>query len=125
MSESGVASSLKSTRPVRKSLRTMSGTLPTFGGRVLARLQAMWPQKTDMQLAARINLSDRACRDILAKRARLSVEALGALLITEDGLAVLEGLMGDASPRWWKGVKRQAQLADLRRRLEALEREEI
>lgn len=131
MSESGLVAAVKSTGRGPESFRAISGKLP-FGARIVRRLRSIWPDKTDAELAARIRLSDRACREILASRARLSVEQLGELLVSEDGAEVLEAVMGDAKPKWWRRFKRQMAFAEVRRlqdearaKLEALEREEI
>jgi hypothetical protein len=123
---------------VRKSNRRPDDPFRRFGRplplnqAIIRYLKALWPTKADAELAARIGLSDRACRQILAERAGLTAEALAALLRTEDGAEVLEALMGDARPKWWRRFKRQMAFADVRRlqdearaRLEALEREEI
>lgn len=131
MSESGLIAAAKSTGPVPEHFRRFGRPLP-FSQAILRRVRAIWPTKTDAELAARIGLSDRACRQILAERAGLSGEALAALLRTEDGAEVLESLMVGAKPKWWRRFKRQMAFAEVRRlqdeargKLEALEREEI
>lgn len=123
---------------INRSTRTNLGSFRRFGGApsvtrgFLSSLLRLWPSKPDIELSARIGLSDRTCREILAGRAKLSLEALAALLRTDDGLSVLEALMGDARPKWWRKFRRSVELADLRlqqedtrKRLEALERGEI
>ena len=127
MSESGVVAFGKSKRAIPSIFKS----LPVSQAMVRVSRQ-IWPFKTDAELASRIGLSDRACRLILAERAKLSIEALSALLKTDDGYEFLEVLMGDAKPVWWRRFKRQVALAEVRRlqdaaqrRLEALEREEI
>jgi len=131
MTESGLGAGAKSTIPVpERFLR--SGTALSATQALLRTLRRLWPLKTDVEMAGRIGLSDRWCRKVLAERAHLSTEGLAALLRTEDGAEVLEALMGDARPKWWRRFKRQMAFADVRRlqdevraRLEALEREEI
>lgn len=131
MSESGVAAAEKSNPGLAEDLRRFGRSLPL--GPAIARLcRLLWPVKTDAEFALRTGLSQRTARDILAERAGLSGEALAALLRSADGFVVLETLMGTATPPWWRRFKRQTQLAEVRqlqdaarRRLEALEREEI
>lgn len=67
-----------------------------------------------MRLAAITGAADRTARDWLALRANYSADALAALLRTEDGLQILEAVMGDARPAWWRKIKRASQLATLR-----------
>jgi hypothetical protein len=124
MSESAPVMAEKSNGRLSRPIRGLGTLLPL--------LRSLWPVKTDAQLASRIGLSDRWCREILAERAGLTAEALAALLRTEDGSEVLEALMGDAKPKWWRKFKRQMGFAEVRRlqdearaKLEALEREEI
>lgn len=123
MTESVLVAAAKS-RLVARRFRRFGSIVPLF--------RSLWPNKTDAELASRIGVSDRWCRQILAEKAKLSSEALAALLRTEDGLAVLEALMADAKPKWWRKFKRQMAFAEVRRlqdetrkRLDALEREEI
>lgn len=88
-------------------------TLP-LNAAVTRVLSALWPSKRDMRLAAITGAADRTARDWLALRANYSADALAALLRTEDGLQILEAVMGDARPAWWRKIKRASQLATLR-----------
>src|SRR5258708_23807160 len=101
MSESVAVAAGKSTGPVANRFRRITHLVPLR--QAFPRLaKALWPHKPDAELAARINLSDRACRKILAERANISAEALRALLHTEDGFDGLEMLMRDPAPTCWK-----------------------
>lgn len=81
-----------------------------------AVLQAIWPLKRDMRLAAITGATDKTARNWLASqpRAAISGDAIAKLLRTEDGLQVLEAIMGDARPAWWRKVQRASRLANLR-----------
>lgn len=67
-----------------------------------------------MRLAALTGATDRTARNWLSLKREISADALAALLRTEDGLQILEAVMGDARPAWWRRVKRASQLATLR-----------
>lgn len=81
--------------------------------------RALWPAKTDIELAIRTGLSDRACRNWLADRCGISGDALAALLRSDDGFAFLEEIMGDARPEWWGRFKRAELRAVLRAEIAA------
>ena len=79
-------------------------------------LRQIWPQdrtKKYMHLTA--------CAERTAKR-RLSgadpdYAEVVAMLRSEHGFEFLEHVMGDASPKWWKGVRKARGLGDMRRQL--------
>jgi hypothetical protein len=81
-----------------------------------AVLQAIWPLKRDMRLAAITGATDKTARNWLASQPRTAIsgDAIAKLLRTEDGLQVLEAIMGDARPAWWRKVQRASRLANLR-----------
>jgi hypothetical protein len=128
-----MTSTIAATRQIGKSTgaencRRSGKPLPLISA--IARVaQALWPSKTDMELAARADASPRMARYWLAERYDLSADHLAALLRSDDGLKFLEAVMGDARPAWWSRFKRQTDLANLRANIErqrrALERLEI
>lgn len=70
----------------------------------------------------------RACEYWLARKTEMSADALAALLRSDAGLEVLEAIIGDSRPAWWKHFARTIELSrvrkaqdDARRRLERLE----
>lgn len=83
--------------------------------------QSLWPLKTDMALSHRTGSSDRMCRYWLENRYSLSADHLVALLRSDEGLQILEGVMGNARPMWWRGFKRGVRRAELRRQQKALQ----
>lgn len=94
-------------------------------GRGIPRLARMlWPERTAAELALRTGTTERACRDVLARRAIFSMPALVALLQSDDGFAFLEEVMGAAKPAWWKWARRAVQLGEMRR-LQELQRKRI
>jgi hypothetical protein len=95
---------------------------------VIAAARALWPSKTALELAARTGACERTAKYWLARKCDLSAEHLAELLRSDAGLDVLEALMGEARPDWWRRFRRQVSLAaarreldDARRRLERLE----
>lgn len=91
-----------------------SGRIVPLNDAITRVLQALWPTKRDMRLAAITGRTDRFARECLSLRSKYSADDLAALLRTEDGLQILEAVMGDARPAWWRKVKRASQLATLR-----------
>lgn len=96
--------------PCRKSGKTFPAN-----SAVMRVAQALWPRKTDLELAARTAASDRMCRYWLCERYSLSADDLAALLRSDDGMKFLEAIMGDAKPVWWRRVKKSSQRAALRK----------
>lgn len=83
---------------------------------IAAVLKHCWPSKRDLRLAEISGATDKTARNWLAARPRtaISADALAGLLRTDDGLDVLEAVMGDARPAWWRKVQRASKLANLR-----------
>lgn len=76
---------------------------------VMQKLRAMYPEKTAANIAVRARVSTRAAEYWLsdAPSSRdMSAEAFLALLVSEDGGAILEALMGalpaKQRPAWWR-----------------------
>lgn len=86
---------------------------------VMRVARALWPRKTDLELAARTGASQRLCRYWLSQKHTLSADALANLLRDDAGFAVLEEIMGDECPVWWKRFRRVQGIAALRRDQEA------
>lgn len=83
---------------------------------------AIWPIKTSVELARRAGVSVRAAEYWLARRSNISADALASLLRSDAGLEVLEALIGDKRPVWWKAFKRQHEISALRRAQEQQKR---
>lgn len=81
--------------------------------------RALWPVKTDLELSIRAGTSDRACRELLAGRGGMSLEAVANLLRSEDGLEFLMALLGDASPTWRRLLEDCIDISMTRAELEA------
>jgi hypothetical protein len=97
-------------------------------GLVMRAVQAVWPTKTDMALAEKTRRSDRLCRYWIENKYSLSADDLVLLLRTNEGLQILEAVMGDVKPMWWRDFKRSVKRAELRRQqreiLKALDEDE-
>jgi hypothetical protein len=78
----------------------------------------LWPVKPANQLRAITGASLRTCKYWLAGRHDPSFADLIALLRSEDGFAVLQHLMADARPAWWRGIVRAKSLSRMRKELE-------
>lgn len=98
--------------------------LPTFSATklVMRVAQALWTSKPDRALAHKTGRSDRLCRYWLEEKYNLSANDLVALLRTNEGFHVLEGVMGEAKPVWWADFKRGVKRAELRRQAKAIQK---
>jgi hypothetical protein len=85
--------------------------------------RALWPLKTDLELAARTQASDRMARYWLQNRFNISADDLANLLRSDEGMQVLEAVMGEARPKWWARMKGSAQRSALRRAQRELQRQ--
>lgn len=57
----------------------------------------------------------------LARRYELSADDLTALLRSEEGFRILETIMGDARPIWWRRFKRKTKREHLREQIKQLQ----
>lgn len=112
--------------PVVRSLRTTVRAIDV----VLRVCAKVLPHKTAVEIARRTDVSPRAAEYWLQGRCGLSADALAALLRSDVGYEILEGLIGEAKPDWWRTFKRTVELSKLRalqeeqrRVIERLERE--
>jgi hypothetical protein len=97
-------------------------------GSVMRAAQALWPRKTAAELSMRTGTGVRACEYWLSRKTAMSAEALAELIRSDAGLEILEAIIGDARPIWWKHFARTIEMSRLRkaqdesrRRLERLE----
>lgn len=97
---------------------------------VMRAAQRLWPRKTAAELSIRSGVSVRACEYWLSRKTDMSADALASLLRSDAGLDVLEAIIGDAKPKWWKQFaltieisKARKQQEQTRARLERMERE--
>jgi len=89
---------------------------------VMRAVRAVWPTKTDMALMAKTKRSDRTCRYWLENKYSLGADDLVLLLHTDEGIQILEAVMGDAKPVWWRDFKRSVKRAELRRQQKAIQK---
>lgn len=89
-------------------------TLPT-NSVVMRVAQSLWPKKTDMVLVDKTGASDRLCRYWLENKYSLGADHLAALLRSDEGFQILEAVIGEARPVWWRSFKRSVRRAELRR----------
>lgn len=85
--------------------------------------QTLWPRKTAAELSVRTGIKQRACEYWMERKSGMSAESLARLLRTDDGFQILEAIIGDAKPVWWRAFKRQVRRAELRRQQAALAKE--
>jgi hypothetical protein len=83
-------------------------------------LHAFWPSKTALEIKAATRASDRMIQYWIANKYSLAAADLAALLRTEAGFAILENIMGDAKPSWWKRFRNSVSRSILRAELKAL-----
>lgn len=109
------------------SCRRVGNKLPSMG-EIISILREIWPSKTDQHYAHEVGISERMARYQLSNRYGISAPALVALLRSEHGLRILEEIMGDEKPRWWRRFRQQVDLSNTRavlaqhqKKLQALE----
>ncbi len=61
--------------------------------------------------------SERAAKYQIAGESQPSYPDIVAILRSEHGFDFLEHVMGDAVPKWWRGVRKARGLGDMRRQL--------
>lgn len=81
---------------------------------VMRAARILWPRKTALEISIRTGVSERMAHYWLSEKYDIPADALAALLRTDAGLSILEQIMGDARPVWWRRIKRSAKLAELR-----------
>ena len=82
---------------------------------VVIAAQRLWPRKTAAELSLRTGTGVRACEYWLSRKTDMSADALAALLRSDAGLEILEAIVGDAKPNWWKQFARTIELSRLRK----------
>lgn len=87
---------------------------------VMRAVQAFWPTKTTLELKEATAASDRMIQYWLANKYALSAADLAALIRTEAGFAILENVMGDAKPTWWRRWRASVQRSITRAEIKAL-----
>lgn len=88
--------------------------------RVMQAARSLWPRKTAAELSVRTGTQMRGCEYWLARRSGMSADSLAALLRSDEGFQILEAIIGDAKPVWWRAFKKSVRRADLRRQQAAL-----
>lgn len=81
---------------------------------VMRAARILWPSKTALEISIRAGVSERMAHYWLSEKYDIPAEALAALLRTDAGLSILEQIMGDAKPKWWRRIKRSSRIASLR-----------
>lgn len=99
---------------------------------VMRAAQTLWPRKTAAELSVRTGIKQRACEYWMERKSGMSAESLALLLRTDEGFQILEAIIGDAKPVWWKAFKKSVRRSELRRKqvelakeLEAIEQGEL
>lgn len=117
MSTASIAQGKNANLGLEETFRRSGRTLPP--AQAIARVaRAIWPTKTDKELSVRTDTSDRACRDLLAERGGMSLDAFVRLLGCDEGDEFLDAVLGDAEPAWRRHHERAVQLGRLREEIE-------
>jgi hypothetical protein len=124
MGSSSQASAKTANRRVSDLSADRESRLPGFSATnlVMRVAQSLWPTKPDQALAHKTGRSDRLCRYWLEEKYNLSANDLVALLRSDEGLHILDGIMGDSKPVWWAGFKRGVKRAELRRQQKLIQK---
>jgi hypothetical protein len=73
------------------------------------------------EIRAATRASDRMIQYWLENKYSIATDDLANLLRSDAGFAILENIMGDAKPIWWRDFKRGIRRAELRRQQKALQ----
>jgi hypothetical protein len=65
--------------------------------------------------------SDRMIQYWIENKYSIATDDLANLLRSDAGFAILENIIGDAKPIWWRDFKRGVKRAELRRQQKALQ----
>lgn len=89
---------------------------------IMRAARAFWPSKTALELREATHASERMIQYWLSEKYSLSAGDLAALLRTEAGFAILENIMGEARPTWWKRFRQSVERALIRADLKAAQK---
>ena len=87
---------------------------------VMRAAHKFWPSKTSLELQDKTGASERMIQYWIANRYALSAGDLADLLRTDAGLLILNSIMGDVRPTWWKRFKQGVERSILRAEMKAL-----
>lgn len=80
-------------------------------------LRAVWPVDRTKNYMRLTGKSERAAKYQIAGDSQPSYTDIVAVLRSEHGFDFLQHVMGDARPKWWRGVQKARGLGDMRRQL--------
>lgn len=89
--------------------------------RIISAIRDAWPRKTAAHVAHLTGMEERTVKFWLAGETRMSVDAIGDLLRTEEGYPILQAIMGDCDAGWWRTTQLAHELQRSRRTLKAEE----
>lgn len=76
--------------------------------------RSLYPQKTWSVVADLLGLSERAAKYRMAATRPYTIAELRSLLQSEEGAEVLEILMEDSKPQWWRQLQKEIALCRAR-----------
>ncbi len=88
----------------------------------ISAIKAAWPKKTAAHVAHFTGTTERTVQFWLAGSTRMSLDAVAALLRTDEGYQILEAVMGDCQAEWWLDTKVAAELRTSRKMMRAEQR---
>jgi hypothetical protein len=91
-------------------------------GKIINAIRVAWPRKTAAHVAHLTDMEERTVKFWLAGETRMSVDAVVALLRTEDGFAILEAIMTDSDVKWWVAMHTAHEIRKSRIALKAEEK---
>ncbi len=101
---------------------TGKGSMLPLVRRILEAAQRIWPRRTESVMADHAGVSKRAVRFWFAKQTGMSLPAAAALLHTEEGFEILDAIMGEHQPRWFKIAKIALEQDNVARQIRVMER---
>jgi len=116
--------------PKSRQLANSPGETPFAGNeercgvflRLVNAIKHLWPRKTAATVAHLTSTNERTVQFWLACSTRMSVEAVAALLRTDEGYEILVAIMGDCQAEWWLTTQNAHELRRTRRDIAAAQR---
>lgn len=93
---------------------TGSHTTCTLSRAISKFLKSVYPNKTWSLLTELLGISERAAKYRMSATRPYTIAELQSLLQSEDGAEILEILMDDSKPEWWKQLLKEIALCKAR-----------
>lgn len=125
-----IPASIAAASPKSRQQANLGGEKPFAGNedrfgvflRLASVIKHLWPRKTAATVAHLTSANERTVQFWLACSTRMSVEAVAALLRTDEGYEILVAIMGDCQAEWWLTTQNAHELRRTRRDIAAAQK---